>query len=302
VDTRITLYKLEVLCKVVEQDSVTRAAASLHVTQPVVTAHIRSLETRLGVKLFARHGRSLALTPAGQVAYRWASDVVRSTYEVGIQLDELAAEQQERVAVVVSIGAHPDVSSLVVNFQVGHPSATVNLLQLPTEQAVCGVSDRSFDFALVLYCQGAELDPSLRVERLREDEVILVTSAATTEPSAPVKPEELADLPFVCTPAGSARRRFIDTWLRDHGVGERRIVMEIRPEGTLHAAIRDGLGFALLSRSSVTAALAKGDLREVPMSAGNFPIGLDLISRHDLELSPTHGAFIHAARERLGSP
>lgn len=46
--------------------SVNRAAAELHVTHGAVSRHIRSLEEELGVSLFQRQGRGLALTPAGQ--------------------------------------------------------------------------------------------------------------------------------------------------------------------------------------------------------------------------------------------
>jgi DNA-binding transcriptional LysR family regulator len=46
--------------------SVSRAATELHVTHGAVSRHIRSLEDELGVALFQRQGRGLALTPAGQ--------------------------------------------------------------------------------------------------------------------------------------------------------------------------------------------------------------------------------------------
>jgi DNA-binding transcriptional LysR family regulator len=76
--------------------------------------------------------------------------------------------------------------------------------------------------------------------------------------------------------------------------------MEVGPENALHAAIRDGLGFALLSRSSVRSILDAGQIREVPMSGGALKIGLDLVFRNDLNFSLTRRAFIEAARQRLG--
>jgi len=52
IDQRITLHKLEVFELVVELGGVSRAVDRLFVAQPVVTAHIRSLEQRLGTDLF----------------------------------------------------------------------------------------------------------------------------------------------------------------------------------------------------------------------------------------------------------
>ncbi len=298
-DSRISLYKLEVLCEVVDAGSVTRAARSLGVAQPVVTGHIRSLEKRLGARLFERQGRGLMLTPAGQIAHTWAHDVVARTREAATQLDEFTREQRSRVTVVVSTGEHPQLTDLMVRFQAGHPAAALNLRAHPTELAVAEVLRRAADFALVLYAEGVPSDPALQVERLRRDEVVLVSAPSASPRVGQIEMAELADLPFICTPAGSARRRFIDEHLRDRGVQRRQIVMEIGPEGPLHAAVRDGLGCALLSRSSVTAALASGELQEIEVVGGLFRIGLDLVSRRDLELSQARQAFVHAARQAL---
>ena len=54
----LTLHKLEVFRLTAELESVSLAAERLGLAQPVVTAHIRSLERKLGVRLTARHGRA----------------------------------------------------------------------------------------------------------------------------------------------------------------------------------------------------------------------------------------------------
>src|ERR1700760_5005074 len=81
-DNRITFQKLEILCLVVDLGGVTRAAEHLWVAQPVVTAHIRSLQERLGVTLFHREGRRTILTDAGQQVYQWAQDVLSRTEQM----------------------------------------------------------------------------------------------------------------------------------------------------------------------------------------------------------------------------
>ena len=58
-DQRISLQKLEIFCLVVDLGGVGRAAEHLFVAQPVVSAHLRTLQERLGAELLYRDGRRL---------------------------------------------------------------------------------------------------------------------------------------------------------------------------------------------------------------------------------------------------
>ncbi|BFM48967.1 LysR family transcriptional regulator [Marinomonas sp. THO17] len=51
----------------VETGSFTRTAKQLGLTQPAISQHIQKLEKELGESLLIRHGRSIELTPAGEV-------------------------------------------------------------------------------------------------------------------------------------------------------------------------------------------------------------------------------------------
>lgn len=62
-DVRALRYFVEV----VEQQSFTRAAEALHVTQPTISKMVRALEDELGGPLLIRDGRRLQLTDAGRV-------------------------------------------------------------------------------------------------------------------------------------------------------------------------------------------------------------------------------------------
>lgn len=61
--------ELQYFFAIVEHGSFTEAAQALCVSQPAISKQIRQLETELGCSLFARSGRSLALTEAGQAYY-----------------------------------------------------------------------------------------------------------------------------------------------------------------------------------------------------------------------------------------
>ncbi|HET7637686.1 MAG TPA: LysR family transcriptional regulator, partial [Ktedonobacteraceae bacterium] len=68
--TDFTVHQLSVFRTVAEHLSYTRAAEALYLSQPAVTQQIRTLELMLGQRLFARRGRGIMLTPAGQELLR----------------------------------------------------------------------------------------------------------------------------------------------------------------------------------------------------------------------------------------
>jgi len=107
-DNRISLKKLEILCLVVDLGGVGRAAERLQVSQPVVTAHLRLLQDRLGVELLHREGQQMRLTEAGVEVYRWAREVLGRSRELARTIDELADGSSGAVAVAssMSVGSY----------------------------------------------------------------------------------------------------------------------------------------------------------------------------------------------------
>ena len=64
--TRLTLSSLRTFCEVADASSFTLAASRIFRTQPALSRQISQLERELGVELFSRQGRSVALTSAGE--------------------------------------------------------------------------------------------------------------------------------------------------------------------------------------------------------------------------------------------
>ena len=81
---QVDLTDLQCMLVVAEEQSITRAAARLYLSQPALSRRIRRLERSIGSALFLRHSRSVSLTPAGAALAENARGVIIAA-EVALQ-------------------------------------------------------------------------------------------------------------------------------------------------------------------------------------------------------------------------
>jgi DNA-binding transcriptional LysR family regulator len=284
-DNRISLHKLEVFCSVVERGGVRLAAEDLFVSQPVVSAHLRSLEERLKVKLFQRDGRGMKLTEAGAEVHQWATEVLRGRTE----LDRSLRDISRGVAGRASIGSSMSVGNYVlpqvlVDFRRAHPQASISLHQSTVEIALERTLDGRSDFAVV--ATDAVLDAnSFEAELIARPPFCLVAALDDEQVGASATVGELTALPFVCPPAGAAIRRSQDSALASIGVVDRRVEIELGSAESMKVAVQGGLGVALLWRESVRRELEAGLLREVQITGHTLYDKLYLVRRRGKRLT-----------------
>ena len=93
----MNLRQLHYFIEVSELESVTRAAERLHVAQPALTRHMRSLERDLGVRLFERDGRGIILTNAGIVFRDRVRTVLRELDRAQLEVKALSRSPGGRI-------------------------------------------------------------------------------------------------------------------------------------------------------------------------------------------------------------
>lgn len=97
------------------EGSITKACRQLHLTQPTVSGQIRALEKKLKLRLFERAGRSIRLTDAGQMVYRYADEI----FSLGRELEEALVGQPSGRPLRLVVGVADSLPKLMVHRLLG---------------------------------------------------------------------------------------------------------------------------------------------------------------------------------------
>ncbi|CAN5413703.1 LysR family transcriptional regulator [soil metagenome] len=292
---QLTLQKLEVLCVVAELKSVTRAAAQLYVSQPVVTAHIRGIEEKLGVTLFKRDGRGIALTDDGVRVHKWAQGVVTRTRELERELAGSVPGESGRALLAASMSAGSYLlPPLVCDFHLAHPDGKVQMTISTPQVALESVRSGASDFAVIMLLPDQMLE-GLTAEPLWDEPLLLVSAPRSQWVGAEAERDAISRMPFIST-YSAVMQQLEEGQVRANGIAPRTIVMELGHPEAQKEAVRRDLGVCFFLLSSVRAEIDRGELRSVKTPSLKLSIPLYLVCRKDKELSLYQRALMEYIR------
>ena len=234
--------------------SFTQAASELNVTQTAISHQIRRLEEELGVRLFIRKNRALALTPQ---ARDYLPGVRAAFNDLRLATDRLLRKEDDHVLTVSTLAslAAKWLLPRLTAFQEAHPGLDV---RITTSTALVDFKGRDVDAAIRW---GRGHWPGVRAEWLMADEVFPVCSPALLAGKRPLRtPEDLRDHVLLHTSTNSDDWR---QWLTAAGLPsdiskQPGITFDLNLM-TVQAAI-DGIGVAMGRTSYVQDDIAKGRL------------------------------------------
>ncbi len=148
----LTLARLRTFCEVAEASSYSVAALRVFRSQPALSRQVAELELHLGIDLFERRGREVALTPAGRDLYVHARDILERTNI----LETRARALVSGAPCALRIGAHPSLFESTVPLLVNAYTKIRDDIQLEwcegtAEQLALRVESRDLDLAFARY-------------------------------------------------------------------------------------------------------------------------------------------------------
>jgi len=242
------LRHLRYFVAVAEELHFTRAAQRLHIAQPPLSQQIRALEAELGVQLFVRTRRSVALTDAGQALLARSREVLAITQALP---EELRRVERGEVG-VLRIGFSSTLPltrvlrDVVADHRRTHPDVALQLREMHTARQFDALRQGEMDVGLVRYNERAP--DGLRLEVLRRDPLRLAVPAGHRFAlRRSVAIAECRDEAFIGFPgdAGTGTAPVLKSLCAQAGF-EPRIAQEAREATTQIGLVAAGLGIAVL--------------------------------------------------------
>jgi LysR family transcriptional regulator for metE and metH len=165
---------LRLVAAVADVGSLTRAGDRLHLTQSALSHQLRDIESRLGAPLFHRHGKRLALTPAGEHLLQSARDVLGRLRETEETIRQLGRERGGVLRITTECTTcYHWLPRLLPAFRERYPSVEVRIDVEATGRPIERILDGSIDLALM---STPVRDRRFAVRPIFSDDVVVIAS------------------------------------------------------------------------------------------------------------------------------
>jgi DNA-binding transcriptional LysR family regulator len=253
--------RLQVFHTVARLLSFTKAAETLHMTQPAVTFQVRQLEEHFNTRLFDRTHNRISLTEAGRTVYGSAERI----FELYAEMENAVRGITGEVSGALTIGASTTIAeymlpTLLGDFKERHPAVTIHLKVSNSEGIVSMVENNAIDLGVV---EAPVSNKNLVVEACKRDQLVAIVPpghclAGLEQITFP----HLLEFPFICREEGSGTREVLTDYLAQvpecHGI--LKVAMELGSPEAVKGAVEAGMGVSVVSRATIQKELRLGTL------------------------------------------
>ncbi len=236
--------QLKAFHAVAMEGSFTKGAASLRISQPTLSGHVKALEEGYGVVLFQRGSREVVMTDFGQVLFEVTQRYFASETEARSLLT--AAKGLIRGRLRLAADSPFITITLLANFSRRYPSVKLDVNFGNTEEILRGLLANDNDIGILTKVPH---DKRLQIVPFRRDRlVVFVDRGHAWSQRRSIKLKDIADQTLITREIGSSTRAVFEKALAKHGV-QPKDVFEIESREAVSEAVASGLGVGVVSEA-----------------------------------------------------
>jgi LysR family transcriptional activator of nhaA len=246
---------------IAEEDSVSKAARKLRLSQSTLSVQLKQFEETLGVQLFERHHKRLVLTDQGKVTL----DYAKSIFSLGNELFEVLNDKMTPSRTTLHVGALDSVPKQVTlqitkaAFKIGN--CHVSILEGKADEIFRELTAHKLDLVISNFIPTA-IEVKGLVHRVLSNRVVSIFGAENFKVLRRDFPDSLQGQPFIMPTYDSKMRYDLDHWLRTRAI-KVDAVAESQDIGLKKLMAIDGLGLIPAATHAVNRQILNGELFEI---------------------------------------
>ncbi|MFV0348444.1 MAG: LysR substrate-binding domain-containing protein [Halodesulfovibrio sp.] len=292
----MNLRQLELFISLAKNPNISQVAKENFLTQSAVSVALKGLEQDLGVQLFDRLNRRLALNPHGRTFMRNLEPALQNLNEV-LRIFEGDNMNGELVVGASSTIADYILPQIMFEFEDRYPNVTIKTVFTNPHDIAEGLEQGDIDIGLV----ETEIEsPDLEFIRLCKDELFVVSSDDDFAKEGPYSIEELLNKKWVLREPGAGSRDTFTHYMGDY-MKDLRIVMEMHHTVSIKRVLQNPDTLSCLSPFAIQRELEHGELFRVPLRNMQLIRHFYAVMHRDKYRTRLMETFYHAVESYLGT-
>lgn len=283
-----TLNQLQVFLKVVQYESVTKAAEELHLTQPAVSIQLKNFQDQFDVALTEVIGRRIYITAFGREIAAAAEKIIEEVQAINYMTLEYKGRLTGRLKISsVSTGKYV-MPYFLSDFMKDHSGVELSIDVTNKKKVIESLEKNEIDFALV-----SVLPSQMNIEKLDllQNKLFLVGNSKANIISGVKSNDAFQDLPLIFREKGSGTRQTMEGFLMSNTVTVNK-KMELTSNEAVKQAVLAGLGYSIMPLIGLKNELSNKELQIIPMKGLPITTNWSLIWLKGKKHSPVSLAFL----------
>ncbi len=284
----MNISQLETLLTISKTLSFRKAGELLNLTQPAVSAQIKSLEDEFSAVLVDRN-HPVALTDRGKVFLEHAEQILAIVEQLKQKLSDLNHIPQGHIVLGTTTSIAIQILPRVLSyFQNQFPLIKTSILSMSSAQVLSHVENGTVDVGIGYL---SDRSPQVETSVLYYDTFEFVVSPRHQLASIPrATIGMLKDIPLILLSPDTVGRRFVDRIFRENSI-QPNIVMELGSSEEVKRMVELNLGAAIISKLSITSELRLGTLKMIPVD--------ELATSHPVGVMTKSGRYVNSAMRQF---
>lgn len=256
--------KMETFLAVCEWMNFTKAAESLHITQPAVSQQIHALEEHYGAKIFRYEAKKMLLTEAGELLFQATVTMKHDNHTLQENIHNIKTAENR-----FYFGATLTICEFVMARKLAHflksfPNRQVRMVEGNTKELLERLKKGEIDFAVV---EGNFSKKEFDYQVFSSERYLPVCSKDYPFEVQPCKLEDLLNQRIITREKGSGTRDILEKNLeaRNLSIEDFKFVTEIGGMNAIKSLVAEGCGITFLYEAAVIEELKEGSLAEIKL-------------------------------------